>query len=120
MPDLIVNWNEITFVAPVLGGRLASIAQQVGEEGDLTGWLFANASPSGNPPLAGTDDDMEAFVALCQELGLVVVRVEKLHVPFTGPLYDNDATRLYLARIRNRVRTDRLPTREQLLELISR
>lgn len=119
-PDLMVNWqNGVTVVVPVPGGRFGHLAQQVGNR-DLTGWLFADASPMGEPRLAGTNDDAEVFVTMCHELGLVAIHASNLHVPFTGPLYGGPRTEKYLARIRDRVRTDTLPSREQLLSFLNK
>lgn len=118
-PDLLVASHAgFTFVVPLPGGRLTSLARDNGTR--LTGWCFTDSHPEvPNQVMSGTYHQAEEFVRTCVSLGFEVARTDNLNVPFTGGVRVSrtDADELgYFPSEYAAVRQD-LPTRDELTEL---
>ena len=117
-PDLMVASHAgFTFVVPLPGGRLVSLARDNGVR--LTGWCFTDPHPEVPTVMCGTYQQGEEFVRTCDSLGFEVARTDNLNVPFTGGVRVDrqDADQLgYFPSEYAAVRQD-LPSRDELYEL---
>ena len=82
-PDVLWNLNNSTlFVVPISSGRLGAYAI-TGEFG-AAGWVFSDDAEIPDYVKSGSAQDGDAFLERCEALGMVVVQVNNLNVPFSS------------------------------------